>query len=404
MTNPRLVALALATALVATSCVAGNGSTPSEAQSATIEVAPAACSADPTSSSPSTVENSGLNWLRGQPYGQNVPEPLVPLTGIVSVLAADGIPAIDAPTCLPVAGVGFLEDDAPVVAIEVNGDARAYPLEILTWHELVNDTIGGEPITISYCPLCNSAIAYDRRVGDSVLDFGTSGALKQSSMVMYDRQTETLWTHFNGQAVSGDLTGTQLSFRSSSVVSWAEFRREFPDGLVLSRETGFSRDYGRNPYPGYEENADPFARFITDAVDPRLAPKLRVVGVVDAGDAVAIAHDQLFADGVVSFALGGRSLVAWNQLGTASALDGVSVSGGDDVGATAVFVSSADGDALTFERTLDGFTDVETGSAWNIFGRATSGALAGTQLDRVVHVDTFWFAWGSFYPDTDIVG
>ena len=403
MTKSRLVALVIATAVVATSCVAGNGSTPSQAQPATVEAQAAACTADPVSSSAPSVENSGLDWLRGQPYGPNVPEPLVSQTGIVAVLAADGIPAIDVPTCLPVSGVGFLEDDAPVVAIEINGDARAYPLEILTWHELVNDTVGGEPITISYCPLCNSAIAYDRRVGDRVLDFGTSGALKQSSMVMYDRQTEALWTHFNGQAVSGDLTGTQLSFRSSSVVSWGDFRREFPEGLVVSRDTGFSRDYGRNPYPGYEDTPDPFARFITDAVDPRLPPKMRVVGVVDQDDAVAVSHDRLFEGGVVSFELAGRSLVAWNQLGMASALDGRTVSEGDDVGATGVFVPTADGEALTFERTPDGFTDVETGSVWNIFGLATSGPLEGTQLDRVVHVDTFWFALGTFYPDTGIV-
>ena len=231
-----------------------------------------------------------------------------------------------------------------------------------------------------------------------------SGALKQSSMVMYDRQTETLCTHFDGRAVLGELTGTQLSFLSSSVVAWSDFRSEFPNGLVLSRDTGFLSDYGRNPYPGYEDIADPFARFITDAVDPRLPAKTSVVGIVDNDDAVAIGDDGLFDIGVVRFELGERSLVAWNQLGTSSALDGRTVSGGGDVGATLVVVTFAAGQSLTFERGTDGFTDAETSSVWNIFGLATAGPLAGTQLETVAHVDTFWFAWGSFYPNTDIIG
>ena len=403
----RLVVPLIAIALVAVAC-ASSGVGPN-AQDGTITeptlvADPAPCTPNPIQSTPEDVRTSGLDWIFGDEFDPGTPAPLLDRNRIVPVLRADGIPAIDSPTCLPVGAVDFLTDNAPVVAIEVNGDARAYPLEILTWHELVNDTIGGEPITISYCPLCNSAIAYDRRVGDRVLDFGTSGSLTQSSMVMYDRQTETLWTHFDGAAVAGELAGEELRFLSSAVVSWADFRERFPDGLVLSRETGFDRDYGLNPYPGYEDDADPIQRFITNAVDPRLPAKERVIGLEQDGEAVAVRHRDVFDGGVVAFEFGGKPVTVWNQPGTASAIEGVRVSGGDDAGATAVFVAEADGERLTFVRTADGFVDDQTGSAWSIFGLAETGPLAGTQLEPVTHLDTFWFAWGTFHPATRIGG
>ena len=132
----------------------------------------------------------------------------------------DGIPALDEPVFAPTGEIDFLADSEAVLALEINGDARAYPLQIMTWHELVNDTVGGVPVTISYCPLCNSSVAYDRNAAGRVLDFGTSGMLYQSSLVMYDRQTQSLWTHFDGLAVIGELIGTQLDFWPMAIVSW----------------------------------------------------------------------------------------------------------------------------------------------------------------------------------------
>ncbi len=361
------------------------------------------CTADPLPSAPRNVQASGLRWMFGEPFPDSVGEPLLSSSLIIPVLRADGIPAIDSPRCQRVADVQFLADDEAVILLEVNGDARAYPLQILTWHELVNDTVGGEAITLSYCPLCNSAIAYDRVVGERVLDFGTSGALHQSSMVMYDRQTETLWTHFNGQAVAGELVGEQLEFLPTQVVSWSTFRDEHPDGLVLSLETGFQRAYGANPYPGYESNDDPIDQFITNDVDPRLPAKDRVVGVELEGEAIAVQHASLFEAGVLTFELAGRNLVAWNEQGTVSALDTDRVSSGTDVGSSAVFVPVVDGQELTFSRTTDGFVDEQTGSTWSILGRATAGSLQGAELERVPALDTFWFAWGTFHPGTGII-
>ncbi len=407
MGRPRLFVLLAATAVLAVACAQTSGIEPRATDGAitapTLDADPSACTENPIQSSPEDVSTSGLDWILGQDLARSVPPPIVDRGRIVPVLRADGIPAIDDPKCVPAGAVDFLTDNAPVVVVDVGGDVRAYPLEILTWHELVNDTIGGRPITVSYCPLCNSAIAYDRRVGDRILDFGTSGALTQSSMVMYDRQTETLWTHFDGTAVAGELTGAELDFVSSAVVSWGDFRARFPDGLVLSRDTGFDRDYGRNPYPGYEDEADPIQRFITDAVDPRLPAKDRVIGIDLDGEAVAVPHQLVSDTGVVALDVAGRPLTVWNLPGTASALEGVTVSGGDDIGASAVFVAEADGQTLTFRRTDAGFVDDQTASTWTIFGIAEDGPLAGTRLEPVVHLDTFWFAWGTFHPGTTIL-
>jgi hypothetical protein len=293
-----------------------------------------------------------------------------------------------------------LEDDEPVLAIDVDGEARAYPIQVMTWHEIVNDTIAGRPVTVSYCPLCNSAIAYDRRLGDRVLDFGTSGLLYRSALVMYDRQTESLWSHFTGKGVIGSLTGEELDLIPMSTVSWSDWLEANPDGLVLSRDTGHDRAYGQNPYPGYDDVDDqPF--LFEGEVDGRLAAKERVVGIRRGSEAVAIRTTELFERRVAEVDLGGP-LVVWLQPGTASALDESSIEGGRDVGATGVFEPTVDGRRLTFEAGEKGFRDLETGSTWDVLGNATDGRLAGSTLTPVEHVDTFWFAWGSFLPDTRI--
>ncbi len=314
----------------------------------------------------------------------------------------DGIPSIDDPRFLRTGDVGFLDDDEPVLALQVGREARAYPVQVLIWHEIVNDTVDGVPVTITYCPLCNSAVAYDRRLGDRVLEFGTSGQLFNSSLVMYDRQTESLWSHFTGQAVIGHLTGSQLEVFPVSTVSWDEWRSANPDGLVLSRKTGFDRDYGANPYPGYDEAGS--APFLFEGeVDGRLAAKERVVGIERQGDSVAVRLDRLAEQGVLDLDVGGTRLVAWVRAGTASALDDDSVGGGRDVGATGVFIPTVDGRQLSFARHQDGFVDDQTGTRWNVLGHAVDGPLAPARLEPVSHLDTFWFAWAAFQPETTVV-
>lgn len=315
----------------------------------------------------------------------------------------DGIPPIDEPKFHRAADVDFLEDTEPVLAVEVDGEARAYPVQIMIWHEIVNDTFGDLPVTITYCPLCNTAVGFDRRLDDGrVLSFGTSGKLFRSSLVMYDRQTESLWAHFDGGAVAGVLTGTELARIPVQTVSWGDWLEQHPDGLVLSRDTGESRDYGRNPYPGYDDiGEDPF--LFEGELDGRLPAKERVVGFGLDVAPTAVRLAPLLDEGVVATELDGRPVVVWALPGTRSALDADTIEEGRDVGATGVFVAERNGDPLTFTRTDSGFVDAETASTWTVLGLAVDGPLAGTQLEALEHVDTFWFAWAAFSPDTKVL-
>ena len=152
-----------------------------------------------------------------------------------------------------------LGGQAPVIDLELNGDTRAYPLQIMTWHEIVNDVIGGLPVAVTFCPLCNSAIVFDRRLNGTVYDFGTSGKLRNSDLIMWDRQTESWWQQFTGEGIVGELAGEQLTFLPASIISWSDFKTAYPEGQVLSTDTGFSRSYGVNPYAGYDRaDSSPF--------------------------------------------------------------------------------------------------------------------------------------------------
>ena len=313
----------------------------------------------------------------------------------------DGIPPIDEPRFVRPAAVRSLQDREPVIALEVDGEARAYPLEILMWHEIVNDTVAGVPVTVTYCPLCNSAVVYDRRLGDRVLDFGTSGKLYHSALVMYDRQTQSLWAHFTAEGLVGVLAGERLDTYPASIVSWGSWRDANPDGLVLSRDTGFDRDYGRNPYLGYDDvERQPF--LFRGEVDGRLAAMERVVAMGRDTEPVAVRLDQLADAGVIDLSVDGEDITVWHLPGTGSALDDICTANGRDVGATGVFHREADGRELTFERNGELFVDDETGSRWDIFGTAVDGPLAGERLEPVEHIDTFWFAWAAYQPDTRI--
>ncbi|MGH9152081.1 MAG: DUF3179 domain-containing protein [Acidimicrobiales bacterium] len=379
-------------AVVATACGDGESGTIGEDAGETVRVAQPAPS--PREDVPSALDD---------PDDHRLPAPLVDTDEIISGgPPPDGIPPIDEPKFQAVGTVDWLEDEEPVLALEVDGEWRAYPVQVLTWHEIVNDTIAGKPVAVTYCPLCNTAIAFDRRVEGRILDFGTSGKLYRSALVMYDRQTESLWTHFTGGAVAGLLTGTELRAFPMSTVSWADFRTTAPDdALVLSRDTGHSRDYGRNPYPGYDDvNTSPF--LFEGEVDGRLAAKERVVGIESGGEAVAVLTSALAEERVVEVELGGEAVTVWWKPGTASALEGRSVAAGRDVGATGVFRSVLDGKKLAFTADGDRFVDDATNSSWDIFGRATSGPLEGKRLEPVPHVDTFWFAWAAYLPDTSL--
>ncbi|MEA3334783.1 MAG: DUF3179 domain-containing protein [Chloroflexota bacterium] len=321
----------------------------------------------------------------------------------------DGIPSIDNPTFVgPDEAAGWLASNEPVIALEVGDRARAYPLQILTWHEIANDELGGVPVAITFCPLCNSAITFDRRLEGEVLEFGTSGLLRNSDLVMYDRTTESLWQQFTGEGIVGELTGKQLTFLPSSLVSFADFREAYPDGEVLSRDTGFRRAYGNNPYVGYDDvNSSPF--LYRGVIDGRLTPMERVVTLslgssLDSEEAIDVAYPLsiLAETGVINDRQSGQDLAVFHADGTASALGAQVIANADDVGATGVFDRNLDGQLLSFSKEGDRFVDDQTGSSWSITGHAIDGPLKGAQLRPLVHGDHFWFSWAAFRPDTVI--
>lgn len=320
----------------------------------------------------------------------------------------DGIRPIDDPCFDDVTTADeWLQPQSPVMVVEVGDDRRAYPLAILTQHEIVNDVVGGEPLVVTYCPLCNSGLAFERSVDGQVLDFGTSGRLFQANLVMHDRQSKTLWTQFTGKAVVGEaFVGTELVRIPTSLLAWEDFRSAVPDGVVLSPDSEPGRDYGRNPYTGYEDSGDQFL-FEGDR-DDRLPPNTRVVGLGTDRDPVAIALDHLREETVVDLEVDGEPVTVWWTPGQSSALDRETVDGGRDVGSTVAFVRVLDdGTQLTFvplDEVTGTFRDEQTGSTWNLLGEAVDGELAGTKLDPVSRDDTFWFVWFAFQPDTVVVG
>ena len=313
----------------------------------------------------------------------------------------DGIPPIDNPKFIDVADPpDYMVDDEPVISLELNGEAKAYPLTILIEHEVVNDDLGGVPVSVTYCPLCNTAIVFDRRVNGTVLDFGTSGNLRNSDLVMWDRQTQSWWQQITGEAIVGELTGTRLTFIPAPVISWSQFVSGFPDGMVLSRDTGIGFSYNIPPYRGYDE-AGKYPFLFRGPGDERLPPVERVVGITMENQHVAYPFTVLQDHPVVNDSIGGQELVVFYVGGTLSPFVGDSFTK-RPVGSTAVYEPFVNGRKLTFEVQEGVIVDRETGSRWSILGQAVDGPLEGDKLAPVLHGNHFWFAWAAFNPDTEI--
>lgn len=328
----------------------------------------------------------------------------VPYSDIISGgPVKDQIPSLDAPTFVNVADAdAWLKPVEPVIFVQVGGDARAYPIQIVIWHEVVNDIVGGVPVLVTFCPLCNTAIAFERTVKGRVLDFGTTGRLRYSNLLMYDRQTESWWQQAIGQAIVGDLTGTLLVPRPTSIISWAEFRAAHPNGLVLSRDTGFARPYGRDPYAGYDNiNTSPF--LYQGPQTPGTLPQLaRILAVTEGSAVIAYPFDVLKQCHAVNDTVGGTAIAVFWVSGTASPVNGDTTADGQDVGSATAFARTVDGKLLTFASAGANFRDTQTGTTWDPLGKAISGPLAGSSLTPAPSVNAFWFAWVAFRPDTHV--
>ncbi len=273
----------------------------------------------------------------------------------------DGIPAVDKPKFISIEEASALTDRDPVIGFEINGDARAYPLGVLMRHEIANDVVGGKPVIVTYCPLCNSAIVFDAMIDGKRHDFGTTGRLRNSDLVMYDRQSETWWQQFSGKALIGEYLGKKLTVIPSRVESFANFKKRFPKGKVLAGDTGSLAGYGINPYMGYDSSAKPF--LYNGEMPKGISPMERVIVVQEGETPVALSMVSVRKKGKIT--LGGY-VFSWEK-GQASALDSREISEGREVG------------NVTVTQTIDGKTR------------------------DVAHEVTFAFVAHAFMPDTPIV-
>lgn len=247
----------------------------------------------------------------------------------------DGIPPIDTPRFETAARTKRYADREPVIALSVGSETRAYPLSVLTWHEIVNDVVGGRSVAVTYCPLCNASIVFDRTHEGLVLSFGTTGLLRNSDLIMYDRQTESWWQQFTGEAIAGKFAGQSLVMLPSKVISFAEFRKKNPQSDVLVPANPALRPYGKNPYVVYDTRAEPYALFqgrLPDAIDPmaRVIVVPRKERVIAVSLALLRERGQMQIDGVD---------LTWSE-GVASALDRDRIAEGREVGAVSIVESS----------------------------------------------------------------
>jgi hypothetical protein len=281
-----------------------------------------------------------------------------------------------------------LEDSDLVAGLNINGDIRAYPLQILVWHEIVNDIVGKTPVAVTYCPLCFTNQVFNRTMNDGqILEFGTSGKLYNSNLVMYDRTTKSLWSQAMSQAIVGKLAGVRLERVPFDVAYWKDWKQLYPDSKILSRDTGSSRPYGVDPYGDYYTSKEvlfPIAKH-----DDRLGPKEIVIEFENKGqykayrlqdiEKMKVINDQVNTKPIVLFSLNPFMTRMYNPI-----LEGQTT--------------------LQFEHNAKSntFADKQTGSQWNFDGKAIDGQMKGKQLIRLPFDQGFWFEWIAFHPTTEL--
>lgn len=309
---------------------------------------------------------------------------IVPLNQIVSGgPPRDGIPSIDEPKFVS-AQEADLQNGDLVLGLEINGDVRAYPLDILVWHEIVNDVVGGEPVAVTYCPLCFTNQVFERTVEGEVVEFGTSGKLYNSNLVMYDRSTESYWSQAMGKAIVGERTGYVLERVPFDVAYWEDWKAINPNTKVLSQDTGFGRPYGADPYGDYYTSQSIY--FPISNHDDRLGVKEIIVGLEHNEVYRAYSLSRIEEQHVINDDLAGKPvLLASHYPFMARAFD-----------------RTIDGQVLEFEYDDGVMTDKQTGSVWNFDGVAEQGELAGKRLERLPFDQGFWFEWAAFHPETEV--
>lgn len=295
----------------------------------------------------------------------------------------DCIPSIDSPNFQDPEETDWLEDSDRVIGIEINGDSRAYPLKILSKHEIVNDRIGGEPIAVTYCPLCRSGVAYSRKVDGEVLEFGVSGKLLDANLVMYDRSTETYWNQISGKAIIGPKVPEELELKFSSITEWGKWRKGHPDTRVLSRNTGIYpvSTYESNPYAGYSRSDT--VGFGVDEVDTRLPAKELVLGITLENEAKAYQERIVRQEDILHDSFAGKPILVVEK---------------PDDGTIAVYVREYRNRTLEFTLEENGLKDSQ-GRLWNFNGTQKE---SNGRIDRINPRGFYWFAWSKFHPETQV--
>ncbi|MCZ6583887.1 MAG: DUF3179 domain-containing protein [Thaumarchaeota archaeon] len=296
----------------------------------------------------------------------------------------DGIPSIDNPKFAPVSESQFVPDTTFVIGLDINGEKRAYPLFIMVWHEIVNDSVGGVPVAVTYCPLCFTNQVFERVIDGKEVEFGTSGKLYNSNLVMYDRLTDSYWSQALGVAITGELTGYELKRIPFDVISWADWKTLHPDTLVLTTETGHIRSYGVDPYGDYY--TDPRILFPVEHEDDRMHPKELILGFHESDVYKAYKQDDV------------ESAIVINDIFNNKPMMLVSLFSGD----SRAFDRTVNDKVLTFDFVDNVIIDLESKSKWNYDGVATSGSMEGIQLVRLPFNPGFWFQWVAFHPDTEV--
>lgn len=296
----------------------------------------------------------------------------------------DGIPSIDNPKFVSASEAVFVSDDDIVMGLHLNGETKAYPLFILVWHEIVNDRFGDIPVAVTYCPLCFTMQVFDRTVNGVETEFGTSGKLYNSNLVMYDRNTDSQWSQAMGQAITGELAGEKLKRIPFDVARWKDWKELYPDTLVLTTDTGHIRPYGSDPYGDYY--TDPRIIFPVKHKDDRMHPKEIILGFDHQDSYKAYKLNDIVEEGIVNDQVDKQKILL------------ISVS----PYTVRAFDRTVDGQVLKFTKTDSTIIDKQTGSEWNIDGAAISGPMKGKQLIRLVYDPGFWFEWVAFHPDTEV--
>jgi hypothetical protein len=300
----------------------------------------------------------------------------------------DGIPSIDNPKFIQIQKAEeFLEDSDLVVGLNINGDIRAYPLQILVWHEIVNDKVGNTPVAVTYCPLCFTNQVFNRTMNDGqILEFGTSGKLYNSNLVMYDRTTKSLWSQAMAQGIGGTFAEIKLERIPFDVAYWKEWKQLYPDSKVLSPDTGSTRPYGADPYGDYYTNGE--ILFPVSNSDDRLGLKEIVIGLENKGQYKAFKLQEIEDKKVINNQVNGKPIALFSLHPFMAR----------------VYDPVANGQILEFNYNIKDkkFVDKQTNSIWNFDGKSISGQMKGKQLTRLSFDEGFWFEWVAFHPKTEL--